>query len=165
MDFKSLTPFGRPGRVARPGADDVFTSLHREMERVFDEFGRHWPMMTPTAGAGFMTPKVDVAETAKGLEVTAELPGIDEKDIELEFADGVLTLKAERKEESEQKDEKKQFHVVERSYGTFMRRFAVPFVADEDKVEAHFAKGVLSVHVPRAPEAEKPMRKIAIKSA
>jgi len=163
MDIKSLIPFGRPTSVARGAEMDPFTAMRREMDRVFEDFTRDWSLPGPYAGAGgFLSPKVDVAETEKGLEITAELPGIDEKDIDLDLSDGVLTLKAEHKAEKEEKDEKRQYHLVERSYGTFMRRFALPFEPDAEKISASFDKGVLKVDVPRSPEAEPKGKKIAV---
>ncbi len=104
-------------------------------------------------------------ETAAGLEITAELPGIDQKNIALDITDNVLTLKAEQSSETEEKDEKRQWHLVERSQGTYMRRFALPFEADEAKVEATFDKGVLKVVVPRSADTERPSRRIEIKGA
>ena len=171
MDFKSLMPFGTPRSqsVGPAGsANDPFLAMRREMDRMFDSFMREGAFAgLPAAfgGSGFLSPKVDVAETDKGLEVSAELPGIDEKDIELQLDQGVLTIKAEHKAEKEEKDEKKHYHLVERSYGTFLRRIGVPFEPDTDKVTASFEKGVLKVVVPRSPAAEKQVKKIAIKSA
>ncbi len=146
------------------GLYDPFTNLQREMERFFEGGVRAWPFAPSQTGEGFLTPKVNVAETATGLEITADLPGLDPKDIELDVTDGVLTLKAEHKTEKEEKDEKKQYHLVERSYGTFFRRFALPFKPDAAKVDASFDKGVLKVSVPRSAEPEKKQNKIAIKS-
>jgi HSP20 family protein len=112
-----------------------------------------------------LSPKVNVAETDKGLEVTADLPGIDQRDIEISLSDGILTLKAEHKAEKEEKDEKKQYHLVERSSGTFMRSFELPFEADTEKVEASFDKGGLKISVPRSAAAAKRVKKIAIKGS
>lgn len=162
MNIKSLIPFGFGSMPAR--ATDPFGDLRREMDRLFDDFTRGWklPAMPET---GFLTPKVDLVETEAGLEMTAELPGIDQKDIELDITDGVLTLKAKREAETEEKDEAKTRHLVERSFGTWLRRFPLPFTAAEDKVEATFDKGVLKVVVPRTPEAVKPVKKIEVKAA
>ena len=126
-----------------------FTSFRREMDRLFDDFTRGWAAPA-TFATGLLSPKVNVAETDKGLEITADLPGIDQKDIEISLTDDILTLKAEHKAEKEEEDEKKQYHLVERSFGTFMRRFELPFEADTDQVEASFDKGVLKIwgHVP-----------------
>lgn len=165
MDFKSLMPFTRSTTPMHSGETDPLTSLRREIDRMFEDFGRGWNLPSAFTSNGFLSPKVDVAETDKGLEVTAELPGVDPKDIALDLTDDVLTLKAEHKAEKEEKDDKKHYHLVERSHGTFLRRFALPFEADADKVEASFDKGVLNVVVPRSPAAEKQVKKIAIKAA
>jgi HSP20 family protein len=159
MDFRSLIPF-RSGLADRPV--DPFTAMRREMERLFDDFGR-WPGVP--APEGLLTPRVDLAETAEGLELTAELPGVAEKDIDLEIEDGVLTLRAEHKTERRTDDKDRRWHLVERSQGTYLRRFQLPFRADEDKVSARFDNGVLKVHVPRSPEAAPKARKIALQSA
>ncbi|MCF1502971.1 Hsp20/alpha crystallin family protein [Afifella sp. H1R] len=162
MDFRSMIPFGRQTALTRGPETDPFLAMRREMDRLFDDFTRDWSAPANPAAGGFLSPKVDVAETETGLELTAELPGIDEKDIELDLTDGVLTLKAENKVEREEKDEKKQYHLVERSYGTFMRRFALPFEPKADEVTASFDKGVLKVTVPRAKELEAKGRKITV---
>jgi len=112
-----------------------------------------------------LSPRVDVVENEKGLEITAELPGVDQKDIELDLNEGMLTLKAEHKKEKEEGGDDQRYHVVERAYGTFVRRFAIPFEPDQDRVEANFDNGVLKVSIPRSPEAEKHTRKIEIKSS
>jgi HSP20 family protein len=161
MDMKSLMPFGRSMSPARSGGEeDPFAMMRREMDRMLESFSRDWTM--PAVAAGFSSPKVDVAESAKGLEISAELPGIDQKDIQLDLADGVLTIKAEHQEEKEEKDEKKHYHLIERSRGSYLRRFAIPFEPDADKVNASFDKGVLKVMVPRSKAAEKNVKKIKI---
>ena len=164
MDFKSLLPFGRSTALSRAATDtDPFTGLRREMDRLFDDFTRGWAAPATFATSGLLAPKVNAAETDKGLEITAELPGIDQKDIEISLTDDILTLKAEHNAEKEEGDEKKQYHLVERSFGTFMRRFELPFEADTDKVEASFDKGVLKISVPRSAAAEEQVKKIPIK--
>ncbi|GFM27997.1 heat shock protein Hsp20 [Novosphingobium sp. PY1] len=112
--------------------------------------------------SGFLVPKVDVAETEAGLELTAELPGFDEKDVSLDIEDGVMTIRAEHKDEREEKDEKKHYHLVERTQGTFLRRLALPFEADADKASAHLDKGLLKVSVPRLATAEKKPKSIPV---
>jgi HSP20 family protein len=162
MDMKSLMPFGRsPAPTRSSGEDDPFSLMRREMDRLIESFSRDWPVPAATRG-GFLSPKVDVAETDKGLEISAELPGIDQKDIALDLADGVLTIKAEHKVEKEQKDEKRHYHLVERSHGSYLRRFAIPFEPEADKVSASFEKGVLHITVPRSKSAEKQVKKIKI---
>ena len=162
MNIKSLIPFGFGSMPAR--GTDPFGDLRREMDRVFDEFSKEWGL-PETTEMGFLTPKVNMSETDRGLEMTAELPGIDQKDIELDITDGVLTLTAKREAEKEETDETKKYHLVERSSGTYLRRFPLPFAVADDKVEATFDKGVLKVVVPRTPDEVKPVRKIEVKAA
>lgn len=165
MADKSLTPARhfRPGFLTGNGGVDPFRSLHRQMDRLFEDFSRdlHWPRFE-TASEMAM-PLIDVAETDDGLTVTAELPGIEEKDIEVDLTNNILTLKGEKKSETEEK--KADYHFRERSYGSFARSIAVPFDVDPDKVEAGFAKGVLTVTLPRPPEAKRATRKIKVKAA
>lgn len=162
MNLGSLIPF-RTSAADRAVAADPFSAMRREMERLFDDFGRGWISPSEFGGSSaFLSPKVDISETQSGLEMVAELPGIAEKDIDLEIDDGVLTLKAEHVSAHEEKDEKRRYHLVERSQGTFLRRFQLPFAADEEKVSARFENGVLRVSIPRAAAEEKPIRKIAV---
>lgn len=165
MDFKALMPFARPGALLRGGETDPFSALRREMDRMFDEFSRGFGGLATESENGFLVPRMDVAESDAGLEITAELPGVDPKDIKLDVADGVMTLRAERKTETEKKDEKKRYHLVERREGSFLRRFSLPFEPDQDKMEAQFDKGVLRVSVPRSAKAEAQKKTIPIKSA
>lgn len=159
-DFRSLTPFGR-SPAARRGFDP-FASLQDEMNRLLDTFGENFP--SSQRQQNFSVPKVDVAETEAGLELTAELPGFDEKDVSLEIDEGVLTIKAEHGEEHETKDEKKHYHLVERTRGSFQRRLALPFEPDADKATAHLEKGLLKVVVPRAAGTEKRPKAIPVGS-
>lgn len=152
-----------------------FESLRLEVDRLFEDFGRgilpspfrraafniepFWPR---TAGWG-ATPAVDIAEKDAAYEVTADLPGMDEKDIEVTVANGMLTIKGEKREEKEEK--KKDYYLHERRFGSFERRFALPEGVDPDKIEASFKKGVLTVALPKTPEARKTIKKIAVKSS
>jgi len=165
MDWKTLMPSTSTTGVARGRDSDPFALMRREMDRVFDDFMRGFASPSAALPEGVLSPRVNVVENDRGLEVTAELPGVDQKDIELDLSEGILTLKAEHRQDREGKDENQRYHVVERAYGTFMRGFAVPFEPDHDNVEASFDKGVLKVFIPRSPEAEKHTRKIEIKSS
>jgi HSP20 family protein len=162
-EFRSLIPLGRSA-LSR-GAYDPFFNLQEEMNRLFEGFGQRLPAPFESGKQGFIVPKVDVAETDAGLELTAELPGFDEKDVSLDIHDGVLTIKAEHKGEREEKDEKKNYHLVECTTGSFLRRFALPFEADADKASAHIDKGLLKVSVPRAAALEKKPKEIPVSSA
>ncbi len=107
-------------------------------------------------------PAVDVAESEKAYEITAELPGMDEKTIEVKVADGSLTIKGEKQEKKEEKE--KGYYLRERHYGSFERSFDVPETVDADKIEASFKNGVLTVTLPKKPEAQKPAKKIEVKA-
>lgn len=163
MDKKTLMPFGRGSAPSR-SHEDTFLSLRREMDQLFDSFTRGWGLPT-LASENVLSPRVDIVETETGLEMTAELPGIDPKAIELDLDDDVLTLKAERKAEREEKDDKRRYHLTERSTGTYMRSFTLPFTPDRDKITADFDKGVLKVMVPRSPDQPKSTKRIEIRPA
>ncbi len=151
-----------------------FESLRQEIDRLFEDFdGGMWrsrfarPMfnLQPSWAreSTWAMPAVDVAETNRGYEITAELPGMDEKNIEVKFADGILTIKGEKKDEKEEK--KKDYYLSERSYGSFQRSFRVPEGVDTDKIEATFKKGVLTLALPKSAEAQKAAKKIDVKAA
>ncbi len=142
---------------------DMFTGLQREIDRVFSDFGRNLPSM-PDFGKG-MSMKVNVAETDAAVEVTAEIPGVEPKDIDVQLKDGVLSIKGEKKDEREEKDEKKNYHLVERSYGMFSRSFPVGNDIDAEKISATFDKGVLKVTLPKLPAAKDKVQKIEVKPA
>jgi HSP20 family protein len=102
-------------------------------------------------------------ESEKAYEIIAELPGMDEKNIEVKMADGVLTIKGEKREEKEEKQ--KDYYLQERSFGSFERSFEVPETVETDKIEASFKKGVLTLTLPKKAEAQKPAKKIEVKTA
>ena len=146
----------------RPGGDP-FHQLRQEVDRLFDDFMA--PALRPrSTGQAQMTisPEIDVAETEESIEITADMPGIDEKDIEVTVRDDLLTIKGEKKTEKEEKQ--KNYHLVERRYGSFHRSIRLPVGTDADKVTARFDKGVLRITVPKPKEAESGARRIAINS-
>jgi HSP20 family protein len=108
-------------------------------------------------------PAVDIAESEKAYEVTAELPGMEEKNIEVRIANGNLTIKGEKQDEKEEK--KKDYYLSERHFGSFERRFRLSEGVDADKIEASFKKRVLTVTLPKKPEAQKPKKKIEVKAS
>lgn len=164
MSVRDLIPWGRSNRAPAAYRDDdrsPFLSLHREMNRVFDDFFRDFDMRLPTmGGAGFngAWPQIDIAETDKDVTVTAELPGMEEKDVELLLEDGMLTLRGEKRSETE--DKSRQFS--ERYYGRFERHVPLAAEVQADKAEARFRNGVLTVTLPKNPEAQPKARRIAI---
>ena len=154
-----------------------FDNLRREIDRLFDDFGvgrwrsplfaRSSPETDPFWRTGISWPKapaVDVAETDKAYEVTAELPGMNESNIEVKLADDVLTIKGEKKDEKEEK-KTDYYYVSERRYGSFQRSFTVPAGVDSSKIEATFKNGVLTVTLPKNAQAQKSEKKIEINKA
>jgi HSP20 family protein len=110
-----------------------------------------------------VVPRIDVAETDSAIEITAELPGIDEKEVDVVLRDDVLTIKGEKKSEREEK--KKDYHLVERSFGSFARTIRLPFDADSEAVKASFAKGVLKVSIAKPAEVKQKTVKIPVRTA
>lgn len=153
-----------PARRAEGMPTDPLGALHREMNRMFEDFSRALPWQ-PTAGwvgAGALRPVIDIDEDDDGtITVTAELPGIEEKDIEVQLNDRALIIRGEKRYEHEEK--KKERHLTERSYGAFARTIGLPFEADPERVSASFDKGVLKVTVPRPAEAAPKNRRIEVK--
>jgi HSP20 family protein len=143
------------------GYPSLFEQLRREMDELFDNFGSGISLAAPGLGSG-LSLKTDVAETEDALTVTAELPGVEEKDVEVTFDGDLITIKGEKQQKREEK--KEAYHLKERSWGSFERVIAVPFHADPDKVTANFEKGVLKLVVPKPPEAKKAVKKIAVQA-
>lgn len=169
-----------PVPAGRTGYHPLF-NLRDEVDRVFDNFFHGWPSVSPyfrrladldpmkdLGNTPFrlspikMSPDMDASETEDAYEITVELPGMEEKDIELTLSDGMLTLKGEKKEERE--DTKKDYHLTERSYGEFRRTFPVPDAVDVKNVGAEFRKGVLTVTLPKTKQAKARTRKIEVKA-
>ena len=148
------------GSPARPR--DVFTALRDEMDRVFERMEHgiaHWPGVFRQAN---VLPELDVRENASSVTIEAELPGVEEKDISVTFANGVLTIRGEKKQVRVETTTE-NVHVLERSFGSFERSLHLPESVDESKVEASFENGVLKVTAAKKPEAMKAERKIEIK--
>ncbi len=159
MNLRSLMPIGRDRNVAR--SDNPFMSLQREIDRLFDDFTRGFPAFSSGGGAGELLPSLDVTETDKQIEITAELPGLEEKDVQVNLADNVLTIRGEKKAEKEEKD--KTYRLVERSYGSFVRSLELPEGVNADAIKASIDKGVLKVTVPKPAPAQ--VKKIDVKAA
>jgi HSP20 family protein len=162
--LRDLIPWGRDRNPVPSlyGADQAspFLTLHREMNRLFDDAFRDFG--TPSLfGRMPSWPSVEVAETEKDMRVSAELPGLDEKDVEVLMDDGALTIRGEKKSEVE--DKERQFS--ERYYGRFERRIPLGFEVEPDKVGAEFKNGVLTVTLPKSPKAQASTKRIAIKGA
>jgi len=111
----------------------------------------------------FSVPAIDMSEDEKAYKISAELPGLDAKDVDVSVSGNMLVLKGEKRQEKEEKD--KNYYFSERAYGSFQRTFELPASVDRDKVAADFSKGVLTITLPKTPEAQKPQKKIEVKSA
>lgn len=138
-------------------------SLHREVDRLFDQFGetRPWFRHFWEPNEWHMeVPAIDVVEKSDSFEVTAELPGIDAKNIEVKASDGMLTIRGEKLEEKEEK--KKKYHRSERHFGSFERSFSLPRGIDREKITADYKAGVLIVKLPKTAEAQASERQISI---
>lgn len=141
------------------GSDEQpFASLQKEVDRVFSEFSKGWPAAEGMFGGKF--PALDMKETETGVDVTAELPGVSEGDIDISLNDRFLTIKGEKKQEKEKKE--KDYYLSERSYGSFRRTVGLPFAPDAGKVKADFENGVLTLHLPKAADDAKKEKKIKI---
>jgi HSP20 family protein len=149
-----------------------FDSLRREVDRLFEDFTLNpfrLPLRRPAfdiepfwqADSWVAAPAIDLVERDHAFEMTAELPGLEDKNIEVNVANGVLTVKGQK--EDERVEKKEDFHLKERRFGSFARSVRVPDTVDEDKIEASFKNGVLKVTLPKKPEAQKPVKKIEVR--
>ena len=163
MGFRDLIPWSKNhDMVQRREEQNPFLTLHREMNRLFDDVFSGFGLMsrTPALMEGrFSWPHVELSETDKALKVTAELPGLEETDVEVQLAGGALIIRGEKKVESE--GDGKVFS--ERYYGSFERQIPLDGV-QEDKAEASFKNGVLTVTLPKSEDARQNVRRIAINS-
>jgi HSP20 family protein len=162
MALKDLAPWH-----SKSGTTPALSDLHREVDRVFENFwsGFGTPsLLRETSGAGLgglaLDVRVDTREDDKAYHVTAELPGMSEKDVEVTFADNTLTISGEKKEEKEVKE--KDYHRRERTFGSFRRAFTLPVEVDEAKIAATFKDGVMTIELPKSKTAQKKAKKITI---
>jgi len=164
MNMKDLVPWSRERRnvPVRQEEDNPFYSLQRSINQVFDNFLFEGFGRSPFSLLTSFSPRLDVSETDKEFHITAELPGIDEKDVEISLSDNFLTLKGEKKDENQQK--RKDYYRMERSYGMFERTIPIPEGIDSNKVEASFKKGLLTVTLPKTAEYQKERKRIPIKA-
>ena len=173
------TPGKNVDQPAAPGSSlfawQPVNTLRREVDRLFEDFNHgawHLPFRRSLFDAEpawhrissmNIVPAVDIAEKEKAFEICAELPGMQEKDVEVSVANGVLRIKGEKKEEVEEK--KKDYYLSERRYGSFERSFQIPDAVDVDRIDAKFSGGVLRLTLPKTPEAQKKEKKIEVKAA
>jgi HSP20 family protein len=141
-------------------------SLRQEMDNLFETWTKDLGIPQTSWTRAEYLPRMNVSETDKELQITAELPGVEQKDIEVTLTGGELLIKGEKKSEiDEKKDEQgRAYHRVERSFGSFQRRMSLPYDVDPNKVQAAFKDGVLTLTLPKPPEVQKATKKIEIKS-
>ncbi len=162
MGFRDLVPWTKsqqlPGRLE---TFDPFLTLHREMNRLFDDvfrgFGSPGRVSSPLMEGQFAWPRLELSETDKEVVVSAELPGLNEKDVQVEIANGVLSIRGEKK--AERSDESR--FVSERYYGSFERQIPLDGV-EQDKAKAEFKNGVLTVTLPKSEQSGRNVKRIAI---
>lgn len=150
----------------------TFDGLRQEINRLFDDFNslawpiplRHaMPSLDLSRDKGWpVAPAMDMTEADGHYAITAELPGMDEKNVEVKVANGILTIKGEKKEEKEEQN--KDYHLSERRYGSFQRSFRIPEGVDPDAIAAEFSKGLLTIRLPKSQTARNNEKKIEVKA-
>jgi HSP20 family protein len=164
VDFRALVPWRERSQTPATRDDflDPFVSFRREVNRMFDSF---FDDFTRPSGAGWagLTPAVDVGENDKELVITAEVPGVSEKDVDVTLSGDLLMIKGEKKAEEERKNG--DFSYVERRYGSFSRSMRLPFDVKDEKIDATYDKGVLTIRIPKPPGTQSSVRRIEVKGA
>lgn len=178
---KSATKSKAGGRKSVPDASNTVTplaTLREEIDSLFDRFSEQWPNLPNIFGKGWsypmaeferrfgdaklqLTPRVDVTESESQYDIVVELPGMNSDDIEININDDSLTLKGEKRDEIEKKE--KNYHIRERSYGSFQRTFRIPGGVENDDIEASFSNGILNIKMPKSEKAKENTRKIPVK--
>ncbi|HEY3275940.1 MAG TPA: Hsp20/alpha crystallin family protein [Syntrophorhabdaceae bacterium] len=166
MAAKTLMPSAEKAKKALPGkplqSDYPFFSFLRDMNKMIDNLFNDFGMAPASGKPGAFTPSVDVVDTGKELTVTAELPGMSRDDIDISLGKDAITIKGEKKAEREEKG--KDFHLLERSYGSFSRSVSLPVEVRGDEAKAVFKNGVLSITLPKAEAVLKGTKKIPIRA-
>lgn len=169
LDLKSLIPWGHKGEkvpVHREPRRDPLVSFRNEIDRVFDDFlGNGFGLTRSNGGDDWstLTPQLDVSESEKELKISAELAGVDEKDLDVTLVGDMLTIRGEKKYETEGEDGDRKY--VERHYGSFSRSIRLPFEAAEQEVSAKMKNGVLTVRIPKPKDFQTKAKRIEIASA
>jgi HSP20 family protein len=165
VNFNALVPW-RNNKTQTPAARedyfDPFVTFRREVDRVFDQFFEGTPLRSSN-GWQAITPAVDVDETDKEMVITAELPGVSDKDVEVNLAGDVLTIQGQKKTEKEEKNGGSYY--TERRFGSFTRSLRLPFEVKDEQVDANFKDGVLTVRFPKPAELQRSVRKIEVKAS
>lgn len=166
MPIRDLIPWGsnKGSEIAKREEDNPVFSLQRDVNRIFDDFWKRFDQ--PFGAFGRWAPdgpKADVTETENALEISIELPGIDQSAIDISLTSNALTIKGEKRSKREESD--KGYHLSERAYGSFYRSIPLPGGIDTDKASAEFKNGVLTVTLPKTQEALSQVKKITVKAS
>lgn len=157
---------GERGAAPIPYGWEPFGSLRREIDRLFEDMTSGWGFgrsLDRAPWSGLAAPATDIVENDKEFVATVELPGLEEKDIDVKVSDGSLSIHAEKSEES--KEEKENYRLHERRYGSFSRSFTLPTSVEPDRIAASYDKGVLKIVMPKTEDAKKKQRKVEVKAA
>lgn len=155
---------GRRNELSRSFLHHPLTSLQNDIDRVFGDFLQNFDSIKfPGFSSGALVPKADFSEGESGYELVVEVPGVSDKDLDVNVKNGVLTVKGEKKSETEEK--KKDYIRSERNYGSYYRSMTLPEDADEPKITARYADGVLRIVIPKSADAKSKSQKIAIQKA
>jgi HSP20 family protein len=159
-------PFSRNMSMSRWGEDtDPFLQMRREMNRLFDDaFGGFGlpSLFGPALRQMPMAPKIDVSETDNEIQVTAEMPGIDQNNVQVLLEDDRLIIRGEKKEEREEDDKERNYHVRERVQGAFSRTLPLPFTPDPNQIKAEFKNGVMTITIPKPQEVKQKQHRIEV---
>ncbi len=162
MTIKDLVPFWKKTiPIRRDDFEDPLSMFRREFNRLIDDFFRDFELEPFKRRLGTFSPNINVIENNNEIKISAEVPGMDEKDIEVSINKDVLTIRGEKKEERE--DKGKNYYRMERSYGSFSRSIPLPVDVDKDKAKAELKKGVLTITLPKTQEAISETKKIPVK--
>lgn len=163
-----LTPFSRGRSLAQqPQETNPLWAFRRDFDRLFDDFfgSAGFPGLPSLSAGGqealSLKPQIDLSETDREIRITAELPGIDEKDIDITLSDDLLTIRAQKQAEREEQEQ--DYYVKERSQGTFIRSIRLPFAADPDQIRAVCRNGILNLTIPKPQEAQGRVRRIEVR--
>ena len=166
MASRSLMPFSRNMPMSRWGEEtDPFLQMRREMNRLFDDVfsGFGLPsVLGPALRQMPAAPKIDVSETDNEIQVTAEMPGIDQDNVQVLLEDDRLIIRGEKKEEREEDDKERNYHVRERVQGAFSRTLPLPFAPDPNQVKAEFKNGVMTITIPKPQEVKQKQHRIEV---
>ncbi len=166
MTIKDLVPWKwgeeKQVPVKRAESEDTLTTLHNDIDRLFDDFFRGFDLAPFGESFSTFSPNIDVRENDHEYQVTAELPGMDENDIEVTLDNNSLTISGEKKQEMEDKGQ--NTYRMERSYGSFQRCISLPPGIQSDQIDANFNKGILTITLPKTAEVQKHVKHIPVKT-